>query len=99
MKLITLILALFILVLSSIPCSDGINKDDTTVQIENHSDHSNDDCTLFCTCACCGIAIPFVAMNFEDEDINVKIISHNFKFDNLYTQDFITSVWQPPAVS
>jgi len=99
MKTLTFILALFILALSFVPCSDGIYEDDSITQTENHSDHSNDDCTTFCTCACCGIAIPFEVMVFENEDVNIKIMSHRFNFDNLYTQGFITSVWQPPAVS
>lgn len=99
MKLLIVILAFFVFGLSTIPCTDGISEDDNITLTENHSDHSQDDCTPFCTCTCCGIAIPFKVMVFEDEDLNIKIISHHFNLNDLYTQGFITSVWQPPAVS
>ena len=98
MKLVTLIFAFLILALSSVPCSDTVNETDNTVQTENHSDHSDDGCTPFCTCACCGIAIPFEVLIFENENLNVTIISHTFKYKTEFTQGFITSIWHPPTV-
>ena len=98
MKFLTLIFAFLILALSSVPCSDKVNETDNTVQTENHSDHSDDGCTPFCTCACCGIAIPFEVLVFEDKNVNTIMVSHHFKYENLFTQDFITSIWHPPAL-
>ena len=99
MKFITLILAITTLVLSSVPCSDEVIETNDTFQTENHSDHSDDECTPFCTCACCGIAIPFKVLVFEDENVNTIIVSHRFNHENLFTPGYITSIWHPPAVS
>lgn len=98
MKLVTLILAIITLASSSIPCSDGVNETANTIQTENHSEHSGDGCSPFCTCACCGIAIPFEVLVFEDENVNAIIVSHRFNHENLFTQGYITSIWHPPAV-
>ncbi|WP_298782428.1 DUF6660 family protein [uncultured Polaribacter sp.] len=98
MKYLTLIFAVITLALSTVPCTDGINETADTFQTENHSDHSDDGCTPFCTCACCGIAIPFEVFVFEDEQLNTTLISHSFNYENLFTQGFITSIWHPPAI-
>ncbi len=87
------------LVLSSVPCSDEVNETDNSIQAENHSDHSEDECTPFCTCACCGIAIPFEVLFFEDIHINTSVISHTFRYQTNFTQGYITSIWHPPATS
>ena len=73
MKFIGLIFAFLTLVLSSVPCSDGVNETANTIQTENHSEHSGDGCSPFCTCACCGIDIPFEVLVFEDENVNAII--------------------------
>ena len=99
MKLVTLILTIITLASSSIPCSDGVNETANTIQTENHSEHSGDGCSPFCTCACCGIAIPFEVLVFEDENFNTVIVSHHFNHKDLFTQGYITSIWHPPAIS
>jgi hypothetical protein len=98
-KLLTLIFAVLTLALSTVPCTDGINETADTFQTENHSDHSDDGCTPFCTCACCGIAIPFEVLVFENEQLNITLISHTFNYENLFTQGYANSIWHPPAVS
>ena len=98
MKFIGLIFAFLTLVLSSVPCSDGVNETANTIQTENHIEHSSDGCSPFCTCACCGIDIPFEVLVFEDENVNAIIVSHRIIHENLFTQGYITSIWHPPAV-
>ena len=98
MKFLTLIFAVITLVLSTVPCSDGMIETADTFQTENHSDHSDDGCTPFCTCACCGIAIPFEVLVFENEQLNITLISHTFNYENLFTQGYANSIWHPPAI-
>lgn len=98
MKYLTHIFAVITLALSTVPCTDGINETADTFQTENHSDHSDDGCTPFCTCACCGIAIPFEVLVFEDEPLNVPVIFHTFNYETLFTQGYTTSIWHPPSI-
>ena len=99
MKFVTLIFAVITLALSSVPCSDEVIETTDAVQTENHSDHSDDGCTPFCICTCCGIAIPFEVLVFDDENVNTIMVSHHFNHENLFTQGYITSIWHPPAIS
>ncbi|MGC6438265.1 MAG: DUF6660 family protein [Flavobacteriaceae bacterium] len=98
MKLVTFIFVFLTLALSSVPCSDRVNETVNSIQAENHSDHSGDGCTPFCTCACCGIAIPFDVLVFEDENFNPSVTTHTFRYETNFSQGYITTIWHPPAV-
>lgn len=100
MKILTLIFAFLILALSSFPCSDRVNENTDTIQAENHSDHSEGDvCTPFCICACCGIALSFEVLIFENENLNITVNSHTFNYKTKFTQGYNASIWHPPTVS
>lgn len=60
MRIFSTILALLILVMNFKPCADEIVSKDariyTLIQKANdHADHSEDDCSPFCYCACCSV--------------------------------------------
>lgn len=101
MRLVALILSLFIVSLSLVPCSDDIHVDE---QMELASDHSNHDheqgdtCNPFCSCSCCGIAglilsSPVCYSTFQPLEISTI---------SVYNSDFVSSYyyffWQPPKV-
>lgn len=99
MKLLTIILAIIALTLSSIPCSDEAIEVIDTVQTDNNSEHSDDNCTPFCSCICCGAVVSFKVLAFEEAKTNTIIVSHCFNHENLFTQGYITSIWYPPIAS
>ena len=99
MKLLALIFSFLTLTLSTVPCFDSLNEITDTFQTEeNHSDHSEDGCTPFCACSCCGITIAFGILVFDYEIFNTYV-NHAFKYKTNYKQDYITSIWHPPASS
>jgi len=97
-KLITLIFAFLILVLSSVPCSDEVGE---IAQTENHSDHDHeeDNCPPFCICACCGVNFSLQTDKFEMLTIVEVAASNNFYHNNVYTKGYVNAVWQPPSIS
>lgn len=109
-----LIFAIYLLLLSCIPCSDacgsaaelwfdwlGIEHEAHTHD-EPHSDHgscSDDHCSPFCVCNCCSIALNLPA------SLPVRImlpppapIEKPTFYHQLSHSFFVPSIWQPPRV-
>ncbi len=102
MKLLAIIFAFLILALSTIPCSDNGQEATDAIHSEKHDhDLGEDGCTTFCSCSCCGIAIPFEVLFFlfEGNNSNGTIVFHNFWYLTNFTKGYITSIWHPPATS
>ncbi|PLK44889.1 DUF6660 family protein [Emticicia sp. TH156] len=109
MKIFSVILALYVLTLSFLPCGDiedctetGIDK--ILFSQTDHSSHQEDAeyCSPFCICACCGtnISFNFYIPFLETEnpiffyEQNSKIAYRNdFSFSNFYA-----NIWQPPRL-
>lgn len=107
MRYFAFILSLYITALSLVPCTDGMpqnfNQSDieitTTEHDHNHSD-LQDDCTPFCTCACCGMIM--TVPSESDGDASFPISNHTairslYTFD--YFFDFKEGIWHPPTFS
>jgi len=106
-KLLTLLFALYILLLPCIPCTDqvdcgGIAQTEMQSQPGNAQDHrhENEACNPFCNCACCG-------QNLDPQVQFCKTIalqsSSIQKQENLYSNislpsDFFGNIWQPPKL-
>jgi len=59
---VSTILALLILAMVLMPCSDGHTCDEESQKISlvhNHSEDEKDHCSPFCVCLCCGMKINF----------------------------------------
>ena len=102
MKIIASIFIIVALSLSFVPCADDLEKVKTEVQQSDdfdHPDHSEDDCTPFCSCACCGSAIIFEIVEIEEKG-SVEIFS---EYQSDYTPTHATSyhapIWHPPTMS
>ena len=58
MRFLTIILSVYILVLSLAPCGDDIDcskhANNKTEQTSDTHDHKSENCSPFCICACCG---------------------------------------------
>ncbi|WP_346770863.1 DUF6660 family protein [Flavobacterium filum] len=107
MKLFAFFMAIYILVLSAVPCSDvhnDCNDKKTKTELTQNHDHQqdqDDNCTPFCTCTCCSasvIAVDFVPFQIKNPTvfhISEKVSLRNFTF----ISNFFGSIWQPPKIS
>ena len=103
MKFFAIIMSLYLLTLSCIPCSEACNTD-SALKISacsNQKSHKHNDeaCTPFCTCSCCAASAyyqPLVKPQLLKPVIqikkypvcNVSFLSHEF-----------SAIWQPPKLS
>jgi hypothetical protein len=99
----SIILALIILLLSVIPCSDGQNLEDKNPEKisanHNHQEDSDDSCSTICICNCCGMSITYEPLGSFNLTINSKISTEIMSsYQSLYRFDFHSSIWQPPQV-
>ena len=102
MKFIAILLSVYILVLTTIPCVDkpeDTQLPNTVLAAANHSawDQDIDHCSPFCTCNCC--SSPKI-----QQDIVMDFNSYQF-FQANSTEYFMVSVtphvaviWQPPRL-
>jgi len=106
MSLQAFILLLYITTLTIVPCSDGIqhssNHFDKEVLNAEHehsdSDHQ-DDCTPFCTCACCGsIVTPPTTKSIVGDKIETST-DYLFHYTFDYSFEFSEGIWHPPSLS
>jgi hypothetical protein len=110
MKIFSVILSIYILVLACLPCGDvnDCNKVSYETQYSfsrmNHTEHKEDTetCSPFCTCACCrmNIAFPFYlpALTIENESsfyTQKAIIVYK---NESPLSNFYGNIWQPPKV-
>ncbi len=104
MKYLSILMAITLLGLSFIPCSDSIIAMNDIAH--EHADHSDADytegCSPFCTCDCCSIFVEPFELNLEIYiqpeflvDINDKVICM-YTFD--YSFDFNIGIWNPPRM-
>jgi hypothetical protein len=106
MRLFTLILSICIVALATVPCSDSLgqhaSKTETNLSVsqDNH-DHSkhNDDCTPFCSCACCG-SIFNIPNSLALIEVRIAISnSYLFPYNSDYSFDYSEGIWHPPSLS
>jgi hypothetical protein len=103
MRFFKIILAVYLLGLSLVPCSDETTDKDTIVTIEassdSHSDHTGheDNCTPFCNCSCCGVAV-LIAQNFFLFEKPVFNSSELF-YKPEAVLSISHSIWLPPKIT
>jgi hypothetical protein len=106
-KIINFILSSYLIFLSCIPCTD--TKEDIAVNStyeyatnnDNHShETSNDACSPFCICNCCGQTIlnyqPVIVCNFLVPTEEIK--TFNSGYNSRLIPVFSGSIWQPPQI-
>jgi len=107
MKWLSLVLAILLLTLSCIPCSDGLalgqeQQLQPLHRIAGHPDAAahSDTCSPLCQCACCVVAftlpapaLPVALWLLPEQDILFPL--HHDRFPN----DIMLSIWQPPRLS
>lgn len=110
MKGFSSILALYMLALFMMPCADTYGKDlslqpsrSTEIPQDNH-DHTEtqDLCTPFCLCGCCGL-VSGVVLQWGVADMG-RIRSFDLSKPKMYHKPaaipcYFGDIWQPPKIN
>ncbi|MDD3860986.1 MAG: hypothetical protein PHW83_12365 [Bacteroidales bacterium] len=103
MKTFALILSIYILALTIVPCFDshltGTEASTELCQKNNDPDTSDTDlCSPFCTCSCCGTSISFELLVFLNTTIvTPSVLKFHFRTPDITEIAF--AFWQPPKIS
>jgi len=104
MKTFAIILSLYVLALSAIPCID-IHKDMAKSQIEisqNNQDAHNqgdkDHCSPFCTCNCCATSV-IILEHLVQLDSFSFFEKQYFPVSSTFFDYSLASIWQPPKIA
>lgn len=103
MKWILTIWTFYLMVLTSLPCSDASNQCEDTPKIEtaqshDHNQDSDDACSPLCYCSCCSVTIAtYHFQAFEIRKPKVAVITKKIIFrDYTLTSNYYGSIWHPP---
>ncbi len=101
MKYIAVILSVYIMVLTAMPCDDMHTADSNSTSFElseqNHNQANDLDlCSPFCFCHCCQtISFP----SFYDGLLSdVEVVTLNIPFKESRFSNPFSSIWQPPKI-
>jgi hypothetical protein len=106
MRLFAFLLLLYFTALSLVPCTDGMQQSSSHIGVEdsftehdhNDSEHQ-DDCTPFCTCACCGSIVTLPpAQSILETKIETSA-DYLFHYALDYSFDYCEGIWHPPSFS
>lgn len=99
------------MVLFLMPCADTYNKDrlphvDRSTELGHHNDHDHtetqDYCTPFCLCGCCGIVSGMV-LEWHCFDIGTAktfdLPKPKIYYKSVLKPRYSGEIWQPPQVS
>jgi hypothetical protein len=98
-KLICIMLSVYVLILSTLPCCSDINCIDEveTANGDEHRQDQNDDgcksCSQYLSCGSCS---GFVFLNLDSLKVYLAIETLIPFHMSLSTIDFIAKIWQPP---
>ncbi|MCW2119519.1 hypothetical protein [Flavobacterium sp. 7A] len=103
MKIVSLLLAFFILALSSHGCCDDDNCDTKKTKSnteKQHKDNSDNSCSPFFNCGSC-IGFTFPNPTFYNLEQHFTLIETNLDstFIPQLRSQFNSAIWQPPKLS
>lgn len=111
MKFLNIILSIYLVALSCLPCADmeakSVGKNDTNAiakTTDDHNEHSHDKskdlCSPFCICNCCGAQILsyFPVISYEFPLISTVIKTKEPFYKSVFASNFYGSIWQPPQI-
>ena len=103
MKIFAFIMAVLVLVLSCMPCTDGAYANDhkasTTFSTPQNlpEDSDSDDCSPFCTCNCCaGFAI--ISYSYQIGCLYFPSVEKNAVHLPVCISEISLPIWQPPQL-
>lgn len=107
MKWIAIVMSIYLMALSNMPCADmevnsAMHKTAQFSSEENHShDKDNDLCSPFCACNCCGAQVLSyqIAASFEFPVASHLISIPSPSYNSVFICNFYGSIWQPPQIA
>ncbi|WP_394344115.1 DUF6660 family protein [Rufibacter hautae] len=104
MKWFAILLSVFMIVISCIPCADAAPRVDTLAQTSINSNTGSEDhspaadlCSPLCICSCCaGFAMQTVTQKTSPLAVKVTIPVPVHRVVGVPTLSF--SIWQPPRL-
>jgi hypothetical protein len=102
MKFISILLTLYTLSLSVMPCADGYTCSDeaqesSLARSTEHDADEEDFCSPFCVCACCAQSVWTPHLVYETKVATNEQQTFIYELPNFSSQ--IQSIWQPPKLS
>ncbi|WP_147271957.1 DUF6660 family protein [Marinilabilia salmonicolor] len=101
MKYLAVILSMYVMVLTAIPCNDvhAANTNSVSLELSEQSPNQTNDvdlCSPFCFCHCCQtLSFPsFFSISF----INLVVITLDIKLKEPAISSPVASIWQPPKI-
>ncbi|PKB18014.1 DUF6660 family protein [Flavobacterium sp. 5] len=104
MKFIHLILSIYIIALSCLPCTDvegniGNKRALITTHEKATSGHQDDICSPFCICNCChSFGFYKTADYLVSATIKINRESSKTEYSSVFLSNFYASIWQPPKI-
>lgn len=114
MKWLIAFLAVFLMALNWVPCTDANNSCSTTVSTQHkdeksgsttsheHGNDHDDTCSPFCTCACCGISFTNLSFNIKPSigQTLPDFFEKQFVIRSVsFQSSFFGNIWQPPKMN
>ncbi|WP_220761415.1 DUF6660 family protein [Flavobacterium sp. UMI-01] len=107
MKILRIILSIYIIALSCMPCADaayGIEEKNHIVQSDENSasdHHLEDNCSPFCVCSCCHCMGLYKFNDFTKDllTINLFVERNTVAYTTTLFSNFQNAIWQPPQLS
>ena len=101
MKYVAVILSVYVLVLTAMPCVDvyAANTDSVSIELTKQNPNPANDvelCSPFCFCHCCQ-TLSFPSF-FRISNINLVKITLDIKLKEPAFLSPVTSIWQPPKI-
>jgi len=106
MKYLAVILSIYALLLTIVPCADACSYADNSAQTElvsqqmnqvdqEHSDHT-DQCSPFCSCTCCQVIVSLLHTQVKIAPSPNRVFYHSFRQGNVNLFQF--THFRPPIV-
>ncbi len=103
MKLIVIILSIYTVVLTAIPCDDVyIDDRQQELSIFQSSDDINhntfDLCSPFCSCVCCANFLTAQPVYQEVPQTKISMKELNTLDNTFFANNYLSKIYQPPRV-
>ena len=104
-KWLTIILSIYLIGLSVMPCTDvEIYNSHQIGQLSSDKNHAHKDnsdlCSPFCACNCCGFHFvafqPNPVFDFKVGTFSISILPLNY--ESVFFSSFSCNIWQPPKI-
>ncbi|SHG28387.1 DUF6660 family protein [Flavobacterium defluvii] len=107
MKWIAVLLSIYLMALSNMPCADmevnsAMHKTAQFSSEDNHThDKQNDLCSPFCNCNCCGAQVLSyqTTVTYEFPSAYTQISISLPSYNSVFISNFSGKIWQPPQIA